>query len=272
MARDSCEGEVTESELVSCIMVTGHQDRGAFPRQALRSFLEQTYARRELIIINQNPDRPLLPHVEQEPSGMTLVDQPGVSVCEHMVDGKRLTLGDLRNEGLFHALGSWFISWDDDDWQHPERLATMMARKEPGKALVPTYHVRYSFPAFAAWQSHNPEDGAGGIALYPMTDAKYPSLETKEDSTFYITNFKHSRVLWDNADTAHYYLRFWHGINTGSNKHVMRGYADAHHRWQQKHPHAISVEGALYLREILRDRYDVEFPENMHWHKELNPA
>ncbi len=252
------------NELVSCIMITGHQDRGQFPRMSLASFLEQSYQPRELVIINQNPCEPLVPNdVEQ-------LRLAGCEVREYLIRTECRTLGEMRNEGLERARGEWFIPWDDDDWQHPRRLETMMEMRRPGLALVPSSHIRFSFETFSAWQYDNGRDGTGGTALFPMTSARYPSLKQGEDTRFYLDNFQDRRWIWNSRAFAHAYLRFHHGSNTGTARHVMKGFSTIQHRWQTIAPGKISLDAAKYMKYVLEMRYGVQFPGDMDWYSVLH--
>ena len=263
-------------DLVSCIMVTGHQDRGQFPDLAVHAFINQTYRNRELIIINQNPDKPLLrppapsacisPAHTYNPCMVREIFRPP----SHAQPGEDYSLGGLRNMGLEEARGTWFTSWDDDDFQAPGRLFVMMNTAEPGKALVPTSHIRFSFDTLSAWQYNDAKWGCGGIALYPMTDARFESLPSEEDTQFYLQHFADRRVMWDNSQIADGYLRFYHGKNTGSAKHIMKGFVKEERRWQQEKPGRIRLKAARYLRDVLERKYGVVFPIDMDWYPELN--
>lgn len=254
-------------DMVTCIMVTGHQDRGNLPRRAIECFRNQTYSPRELIILNQNPWSQLL----QGPCERLQEAAEGVGeLREYLTPTMGRTLGELRSLGLERAVGDWFMSWDDDDWHHPERIASMMERRQPGMAVVPTSHIRFAFPTLTAWQYNNPKDGAGGLGLFPLNALRYLPLSKDEDTRFYLDNYKDRRIIWDNSHFAHMYLRFYHGQNTGDADHVMKGYARVERFWRQTPPSAISLEAASLLKHVLERDYDVKFPSNMHWHQKLN--
>ncbi|TKK69871.1 glycosyltransferase [Ilyomonas limi] len=94
--------------LVSCIMPTYNRRR--FVPQAIRYFLRQEYAHKELIIIDDGTDavKDLIP------------DTP--SVKYYRLDYK-ISLGAKLNLACEYALGSIIANWDDDDWYAPRRLA-----------------------------------------------------------------------------------------------------------------------------------------------------
>ena len=109
-------------DMVSAVMITGkHPERYALARVAVDCFHAQTHGSRELVIVNTGDVR--LWRGEPE-------------VVEIMVEQAGLTLGELRNRALEAARGDWVIQWDDDDWHHPERIASQLAVAEPDAACV----------------------------------------------------------------------------------------------------------------------------------------
>jgi glycosyltransferase involved in cell wall biosynthesis len=85
-------------------------------RRAVRCFLAQTYANKELLIVHDEDDaltREALAEYEGE-----------ATIRIHRVrSGQYAKLGDRRNLSIELARGEYFATWDDDDWYHPERLA-----------------------------------------------------------------------------------------------------------------------------------------------------
>lgn len=98
--------------LVTCVLLTTHPRRAAFLPDALRSYRAQTYAPRELVVVNDGA-------VELAPNApdVRVVNLP----AEHP-SGRRWTIGEKRNVGLRFARGAWVATWDDDDVSLPERL------------------------------------------------------------------------------------------------------------------------------------------------------
>jgi glycosyltransferase involved in cell wall biosynthesis len=105
--------------LISCLMVT--YDRLVLAKRALRSFAEQTWPSRELVVVTDGPLRfreALEEHVAAAGiAGVRFVypEPPG------------LGLGALRNIAVDAARGELVCQWDDDDYSHPERLAVQAA-------------------------------------------------------------------------------------------------------------------------------------------------
>jgi len=95
--------------LVTAIMPTA--DRRAFVPQAIRCFLDQDYAPRELLVIDDGADAiaDLVPVDER--IRYVKLDAP-------------LALGRKRNHACAMARGELIIHWDDDDWSAPWRVRT----------------------------------------------------------------------------------------------------------------------------------------------------
>lgn len=99
----------TSAPLVSCLCVT--EDRMAFMPWLLWNFEKQTHARRELVVVDSSP----LPFdAGARPNVRVVHANPGTSVPAK------------RNLALEQASGDVIAWFDDDDWQHPERLALLL--------------------------------------------------------------------------------------------------------------------------------------------------
>lgn len=242
--------------LVSMVMITGKAvERQPFAIAAMRSYCQQTWPNKELVIINDGAE-PLCKSTETE-----ILTCP---VREFMVP-KQPTLGDLRNIGLEVARGDWIMQADDDDWSHPFRLERQMHHAKPGLALVLAYQIRYSFPRNSAYVYMNKRDGIAGTILHPRTKLRYESLERSEDSIFLRAMQKPRAGVHKNSDLQHLYLRFFHDTNTWDEAHVMRGYT--HQRWKNHWADEPAREGFMqadsvqYLTEVLREAYGLLLPK-----------
>jgi glycosyltransferase involved in cell wall biosynthesis/predicted O-methyltransferase YrrM len=93
--------------LISCIMPT--YNRRTFVAHAVRYFLRQEYAEKELIIIDDGTDciKDLIP------------DDP---IIHYYRLDKKITLGAKLNMACEYASGDLIAHWDDDDWYAPWRL------------------------------------------------------------------------------------------------------------------------------------------------------
>ena len=191
--------------LVSAIMITGKSPaREPMARVAVEAFLAQTHPRKELVIVNHGGSPLEIGH----PSVRELVVPPG----------ERLMLGDLRNLGLSAASGEWVLQWDDDDWHAPERMAVQLHHAhDPAAAVLLRSQIRYCFQTGAARVLSLGEGIDGTILHHRLVAFRYPSLAQAEDSKFAAQFAK--RVVVPND--AALYVRFVHGANTWSEKHIM---------------------------------------------------
>lgn len=110
------DGESSNASLVSCVMATG--DRPGFLSQAIKYFQRQTYDNKELIIVDDG-----------DCSSADLV--PDDDRIRYLRLEARTHLGKKLNLGIESAAGPIIQKLDDDDYYHPEFLATMVAALLP---------------------------------------------------------------------------------------------------------------------------------------------
>lgn len=99
--------------LVTCVCLTVTPKRFHLLPDALRSYRQQTYSPRELLVINDG--KPLVSRA------------PDVRVINLPDRGKRWSIGEKRNVGIREAHGEFLAVWDDDDVSLPRRLAEQVA-------------------------------------------------------------------------------------------------------------------------------------------------
>lgn len=87
--------------MVSCIMPTAN--RRAFVPAAIEMFLRQTYADKELIIVDDGED-----------SVADLI--PAGPSVRYLRESRRISVGDKRNLACDAARSEVVLHWDDDDW------------------------------------------------------------------------------------------------------------------------------------------------------------
>lgn len=97
------------NQLVSAIMLTTYPRRAEMMAQACLSFLLQSYAPMELIVVNDGE-----PIVSTHPRVRVVRSPTGLSI------------GEKRNVGVRAARGELIATWDDDDFSLPERIATQV--------------------------------------------------------------------------------------------------------------------------------------------------
>lgn len=126
--------------LVTAICPTA--DRHSYLPLALRCFQRQTYADKELIIVDNGLE-------SVEPLLETLLGKEanGPELHYYRLDPKqygKLTHGQMMNECCERARGEIICAWDDDDWSHPDRIALQVAAlNENGKSLTGYHEILY---------------------------------------------------------------------------------------------------------------------------------
>jgi glycosyltransferase involved in cell wall biosynthesis len=103
--------------LISCLCPS--RGRPALLAESIACFQAQTYPHRELLLLLDPDDAGSLALVAG-------IHDPRIR-CIYRADHAALHIGVLRNLTLKAARGTWIATWDDDDWQAPERLAAQWA-------------------------------------------------------------------------------------------------------------------------------------------------
>ena len=121
---------------VSCILPCGYGDK--YVGMAIQCFLDQSYqGRLDLVIVDNNESE-----VEFGVTAPADLDQQRVSVQYHRCS--RISVGALRNVGTSVASGEICISWDEDDWSHPDRVAQQVSRlQQSGKSVTGWHNILY---------------------------------------------------------------------------------------------------------------------------------
>ena len=205
--------------LISCLMVT--RDRPLLARRAIDAFKRQTYAEKELVIVEDGPGSQLSDWLRDHP-------HPRIRYFREPDTGQ--TLGALRNIAVRHARGEYLAQWDDDDLSAPPRLERQMAMIHhfrvdacllqrqlvwrPGDILVKS--VR------RLWE---------GSALVPKAMMPlYPEVARGEDTPAIEQLVSRARVAW--LDMPELYLYIHHGTNTFGSDHWQPHFDLATERFQ----------------------------------------
>ena len=202
------------SELVSCLMVT--RNRLDLARQAARCFAEQTWCNKELVIVDDG-DQDYTPLVDELRAG-------GHAVRYHRIAAHpEVRLGGLRNLSLDLAGGEWCVQWDDDDWYHPDRIATQMAARgaATGVALQWTLvHVESPTLGMLAYRADTGIATPGTI-LHRRDAARYPNLARAEDGVFLRDVRRAGGLNVLGSAHSHLFVRRFHGHNTWDERHFL---------------------------------------------------
>jgi hypothetical protein len=164
--------------LVSCIMPT--RDRSHLVPRAIRHFLGQDYAARELVVVDDGamPIHSLIPQDSR---------------IRYIRLGQRLTVGAKRNLACDAATGSVILHWDDDDWMAPWRVRYQAGSLlDSGAQLAGLSSVLYHAPSSGfSWQfvydSRRRPWVAGNTLCYRKSrwaQHPFPDIDIGEDARF----------------------------------------------------------------------------------------
>lgn len=231
----SREKEIDTGPDLFAVMVTGGTDsRRLMGEYSLRSFLQQTYKNKYLIIVNHGNWEFEVP--SESKSRVVQVRVP-----------QSLTVGRMRNLAFnyMHKDAFW-MSWDDDDWRHPSLVAlqvgSMLGLGLNGCSI--RNQVKYQVGSNAAWMHSLPVGFfgfAGAIMGRCSISERYPDTSSDEDSIFWREYIKNGMCI-QIENPHHYYIRFLHGSN--ASKHLLKQ-SRISNQW------CMSGDAEKYLVEIL---------------------
>jgi len=188
-------------------MVTGHKpERLPFARLMAQSFLNQTYERSYLLVLNEGESLGF----EHE------------RIDEKLLGPSVQTLGELRNLALDMVKTPFIMQWDDDDWCRSDRVAYQMAAMVDGVDRVTLGHqLCYDWTTGECVHKDGSswDWGFPGTILHRATAARYPHRKRGEDSVF-IRRFGGDLVILDNDPAV--YVRTYTGHNTWDQYHVVK--------------------------------------------------
>ncbi len=154
-------------KLVSAILPT--RGRREFARQALESFLDQTYPEKELLILDDIDD-PSFP--DGVPHGHRIL---------RWLSNSRL-IAKKRNDLCGYAAGPIIMHFDSDDWSAPDRMADQVERLEMSGAAVTGYHSILFFDGRVFKYIGSPNYAVGtSLAFTKEWWAKFPFPENVQD-------------------------------------------------------------------------------------------
>lgn len=232
---------MTNNPLISCLCVT--RDKPALLKRAIRSFHDQTYVNKELIIVFESDDLSTKQFVEQ-------ISDHDVFKVEVAASPKQ-TLGQLRNLSVLKGHGDYFCQWDDDDWYHNSRLEFQMnALKE---SQLPAC-VMIQWLVFDATRNHayvsNMRPWEGSLLCRKSLLAG--ALEYDETARGEETNLVYKLLLKNLVVTMvmpQLYVYVYHGKNVWGYEHWENIFAASK---------ALPPESGVVIRDILENRHSGE--------------
>lgn len=199
---------------VTGVLVTG-KDAGRYPLalRAVEAWQSQTYpGPRELLVINDHPAKSLFP--QGAPTGVSEVRLQN-----------RVSLGALRNCGIATAQGDYLVQWDDDDYSHKDRLTYQVQNTEKGQASIFKWEIHLNLCNGNAFANNGQSircRGFPGTMLWPRNShVRFPDIGKAEDTEFLLA-MKKERAVTILNNSPEMYVRCYHGLNTWSQKHVMK--------------------------------------------------
>lgn len=196
------------SPRVSCLLLT--KNRREFLRRAVRYFIDQTYPNKELIVVADSFSD--IEGCVPVSSSISVLYHPG---C----------IGEKRNAGCHIARGKYIAVWDDDDWQHPDRIATQVRLLEAGAHITGNPRARFhDLTSGRQLRYANPATLlVGSTIMFRKEDwleHPYPEIQVQEDSQF-ISKFSAAGIARDSTDLT---IPFIHSHNTSQKRIASTAY------------------------------------------------
>ncbi|WP_316841409.1 glycosyltransferase family A protein [Pedobacter gandavensis] len=194
--------------LISCICIS--QNR---PQQLLRAivnFEQQSYPNKELVVSYPSKDLPTKKLLERILK---------ISHLKMVLLGREShgTLGQIRNQAVMAAHGSFICTWDDDDWYHPERLKLQMSQLQNStskyQACILQEIILYDRPNESAYLSAT-YNWSGTLLCKKDLVIKYPYQHTNrvEDGPL-IAHLEAKKLLLAITGAYYLYVYIYHGTN-----------------------------------------------------------
>lgn len=157
---------------VTCLCLS--RNRREWLPEAIESYLAQSYAPRELLIVADGDDvQDLVP------------DRPDIRLIQ-IEPGRNI--GDKRNYGVALARGRYIAHWDDDDYSAPDRILDQVDRLQKSGLPITGYSQIDFTDGWQWWRFTGDEGFAPGSSLfYERTwweKHPFPFIQVAEDGAF----------------------------------------------------------------------------------------
>lgn len=225
----------TAPPLVSCLMAT--RDRPAQALLAIDGFRRQTYANRELVIVDDGADDRLA-------GAVAALGDPRIRLVRPQ--DPATNLGRARNRAVDLAAGTYVCQWDDDDLYDPLRLELQMAvlRRSGARAcMLSRWMVWWPEAERLAISRQRPWEGS--LLCEKAVLPRYPELVRGEDTPVVEQLLRTVRVAL--VDAPRLYLYVVHGANTFPAGHFDEQWQAADPRWEGERVQAVATELAKRL-------------------------
>jgi glycosyltransferase involved in cell wall biosynthesis/GT2 family glycosyltransferase len=229
--------------LVTAIMPT--RGRPDFALQAVRYFLAQDYANKELLVL------------EDGPSSLAGVLPHDLRIRYVAVRGASRSIGTLRNEACRLARGDIVAHWDDDDWYGTERLTRQVTPIHTGEADITALRdgPMLDLASWRFWRCRPDlhrrlfvRDVHGGTLVYRrriwQEKAQFPNSSLAEDAAFLEQAVRRGARLRA-VEAAGIFLYVRHGANAWTFACGQAGGADGWELTQE--PDWLAEDRAFYM-------------------------
>lgn len=220
---------------ICAVMITGKPGREYLARMAVQAFRNQDHQHRHLLIVND---------------GEPLLTTPEANMTELRPE-HGWSLGKLRNYALDNlpAGVDYVMQWDDDDYSHPTRMRRQLTYQAGMPASVLRFVTHCHLQAGTmrvCTPTRRPQYGFPGTIMHAAaTSYRYPEIGKGEDTDFIRHWIRNKQLaVVNNTTSPTLYVRFFHGLNTWSERHIMR------------FPHAgipLMQDGIRYVSKLRRD-------------------
>jgi glycosyltransferase involved in cell wall biosynthesis len=172
-------------------MILTTMDRPRFLRIALRCYRHQTYANRELIVVDDGAIHPVDESAVRDVGGDLVRLPPGTP------------LGDKLNAGIEQATGVYCQKMDDDDWYGPRFLERMVGELRASQIEVCQPAIAFVTPflffELAPWEIRRSMQNniPGATLLFDREDWRdrpFRSVRRDEDVWFFFDQIRLGRA------------------------------------------------------------------------------
>jgi glycosyltransferase involved in cell wall biosynthesis len=192
--------------LVSCLCIS--KNRVNKLKRAIDCFNAQTYPNKELIILYLDND------IETH---QYLLSQPSDNLVRVVIPSlPEKTLGELRNISIEHSKGTYFCTWDDDDWYHSQRLSKQV------DAVTANYQSASVLTNIILFDEADNQAYFSLLRLWEQSilcekaiissEIRYPAISIGEDAVFVDKIVSNSRLF--PVVSPNLYIYVYHGSNT----------------------------------------------------------
>lgn len=229
--------EPEELPMATCIMPTS-KARIPFLPTALRSWVEQTYPRKELVIISEDPE-----------VAEALPKHPSIAFRDCAVG---TTIGQKRNEAVEYSRGEIIMHFDDDDYSYPERMSEQVAALRKYPAQLCGYHTLRFLSDSGITREYQQKDSLHGNSLAYWRDhwerlGGFPKRNWGEDNAFISKTDPNLTVRLDGGEKR--MIARHHDSNAGKYTYTPE--------WRVVEPAKIPLGVPVYLAMLSWNREDV---------------